>query len=50
MFLQRILHEIMKNKEYLEHQTIDRWVVCPSDPAYYIVRLLDCRILESHNF
>ena len=26
----------------MEHQTLGRWVVCPSDPAYYIE---DCRIL-----
>ena len=27
----------------MEHQTLGRQVICPSEPAYYI---LDCRILE----
>ena len=26
----------------MEHQTLGRWVICPSDPAYYVE---DCRIL-----
>ena len=42
-FLQKILQEIMKKKLYFEHQTIGQQVICPSEPAYYIV---DCRIFS----
>ena len=32
-------------KKYLEHQTLGQQVICPSEPAYYIV---DCRIFGVH--
>ena len=37
----------MKRKLCLEHQTPGWWVICPSDPAYYIE---DCRISRDHRF
>ena len=40
-FCKAFCKKLWKIKLYLEHQTLGPWVVCPSDPAYYIE---DCRI------